>query len=196
MSNKLLKEHNDLLLAELGPNPNGEPWYRWARAGELTYLSHDGTFEYTADPETGLLAATRKLVQRKMRPDLDDKQWVLMFWTENLPQFWFQFGQSMYGFTNVFLDPGIEPWTMHKGHSFTQYVIGLIKEQRTKSMADWNAEGEAIQSKAHKASMDLKKDIIRDAIGPYLSVPGSHGHHHEFQAGIGDSKPHGGLVLP
>lgn len=184
---RILDEHNDLLRSELGANPNGDGIYRWTRVGQLTYLSWDGTYDYEAS-ESGLMVPSKHLVQKPMRPDLDERQWILVLWEPNLRTMWYQFGKSLYGTTDVHLAVGVEPWTSYKGLTFTQHVIGTIKELRKKSRADWDAEFDAHDAKRTKDGIEYNKDVIGDAFSAFANVPGSHGHHVEF-GGMGESRP-------
>jgi len=192
MSEKLIKEHNDLLRRELGTNPSGDALYRWERAGELTYLRDEGKYDYKADPNTGLVVPEKILKPMKMCPHLDDKQWVLMFWTPNTPAHWFQFGKSMYGFSNVDLDLGVCPWTYHRGLTFTDHIIGSLKEQRKKTYADFIAESEARIEYKEKQQIARNKDMIADAFTAYYNVPGKRGHHVSFGGASNESRLFGG----
>ena len=195
---RLLREHNDRLRRELGSNPNGDGLYRWARAGDLTYLSAKMDpmtgkmeFDYVAN-DNGLLVAQPILEQRKMCPNLDDKVWVLVRWLENPQDCWFQFGRSMYGFTNVDLGlPEIEPWTPHRGNTFTDYVIGLIREERTKSDADRDAESESKADRKARQKKQYVRDVVQDACSAFGNLEGTHSQNVEF-GGIGDSPVFGG----
>lgn len=184
---QVLDTHNDLLRAELGVNPDGDQIYRWTRAGELTYLSWDGSYDYTA-LDTGLLVPTKHLEQRKILPHLDDGQWVLVFWEPQPRDFWFQFGKSLYGNTNVYLDPGVAPWTSYKGISFTQYVVGLIKEQRRKTRADWDNELLDKDTKRQKNQIEHHKDVIGECFTAFAGLPGKRGGHVSW-GGLRDEFP-------
>lgn len=181
MSTKEECRENELLASELGYE-SGHQRYKWCYSENLLmpFRVEGDTTQTVSDG--GLVLVQPKYELRKAAKHLF-RQWVVCKWIAPGDESdWRQnFGSALdyprngiYFPTNVYLDEGVSPWdTDQEGVSITRYVIGLIREQAKKSLADWKAEGEAIIAHRERETDRKLDNEIGDLMLPFGHVPGS-----------------------
>ncbi len=168
---------NTLLRQELG-----QPVYSWQWSEDVVVLMRDVTlgFEYKADPDTGVIAAQAKYIQRPVTwPKVFDR-WILckkiytsqrewlkkfagvMLWPENGE--WHPC-ESPLGY--VALDPNEAP-----SLSRTWRAIQIIRESRSVTAADFLNNLDAVEDKRERDANNLRRDMIRDKLPAFGGVPG------------------------
>lgn len=154
---------NKRLGAELGRNPHGGGLYEWHRANTL--LRPVLTGHMAIDPAPGSLLSTVEPVYeaRPMMPELGSR-WALCLWNDaGSAQDWHrQFGnrtewpkRGYYAPTNAVLNEGEEP-----NLDTTIAVIGMVRNDRARTMADLMADGDAIVERQERADYTWRDDAI------------------------------------
>jgi hypothetical protein len=173
---------NELLGAELGRNPFGEPLYEWGWSEDLTH------YMQALDPHTGrpifdyecqcgvnktvhaasckISIAKPRYIERKLCPQLKE-QWVALLWTscgtldDWLKEFGTRLRWSATGWrvpTNACLGHGEVP-----DRAVTWELIHKIRADRKKSYVDWLQETEdalALKERRDESRLDA---MISDA---------------------------------
>lgn len=186
LTKKQLEKCNDLLRRELGSTPHGDPLFMWKWADELLRPMPTGEVDWKANIEGGAVLLPKNVMQlRKVAPWLN-RQWVLCRWTPppmSRDDWYREFG-SRYDFprrgewvpTNMALPPDIDPDVLTRGQTFTERMIGLIKQQLNKTFNQLEAEAlEAIQKREAEEDAFVE-EVAREAVPAFANVPGSKEH--------------------
>jgi hypothetical protein len=181
MTSKEERKENALLATELGYE-QGMPRYQWRWSEHLLFpFRVEGESVENRSPG-GLVILEPKYELRKAANHLF-RQWVICKWLDPGPedQWRAAYGAHMeyprngiYFPTNVVLDPDINPCdTNEAGVSITQVIVGMIREQAKKSLADWKKEGEDIIAYKEKLNDHRIDEIVGDVLLPFGHEPGT-----------------------
>jgi hypothetical protein len=180
-----LSRLNDLLGAELGRNPYGEPLYRWDYADDLMHWRRKGAaYNMVQIPGSPLILAEPEYEQVRLCPWLSE-QYALTLWTAPSPEAQWRatFGDKLlwprrgyYMPTNIALDREEAPTI-----PITWEVIDTIRKQRQKTFADHVADGERALDYEERAKAAEARDAVADAMTAFGNVPGKRGGHVAFQ---------------
>lgn len=180
-----LKRDNCLIAAELGTANDGHPKWSWQWSDDLWFLiqeknvSGEPKYDHVANLQSGLIELLPVYIKKPMAPNLHS-QWVLCTWMPSPPESEWraQFGSVVpyihggyWAPTNVELAENIEPWTSHRGETFTTLVINMAKRQRAKTYKDHYDEGVAIVEAHDKEKERLLSDQIDDLRLPFANAP-------------------------
>lgn len=172
-----------------------KPTYQWMFSENLYFpfrkrnsVTGEPEREYRANPETGIIEVhpvfeLRKMCQslhrqwvlcRFMPPPRSESQWVAEFGTKVD-----YLANGYYADTNVVLDPGMNPWDCGTdGATFTDMIIKMAANDRAKTKAQWDAEGQAILDRQEREKDRKMDELIGEVILPFPNsphVPGKRG---------------------
>lgn len=181
-----LKRENDKLRIAHGEE-GGFASYQWQFSENLFFPFRKGTeWDYQAN-EAGILIAVPVFELKKMVPWCH-RQWILCRFVPppSETRWKNQFGSKVdyprngyYAPTNVELDSGISPWDCDSGSaSITDILIKMAANDRAKTAAQLDSEGEAILAKREAALDQRRSDMIEDLLIPFPNsphVPGTRG---------------------
>lgn len=180
-----LRRDNRLIAAELGTAEDGHPKWAWQWSDDLWFMIQEKDdagaprYDHIANPRTGLIELQPVYFKKPMAPHLR-RQWVLCTWMPSPPEHVWraQFGSLVpyihggyWAPTNVELAEGIEPWTVHRGESFTSLVVNMAKRQRAKKFKDFYDEGVEIVEKREKEKERILDDQLDDLKLPFANAP-------------------------
>jgi hypothetical protein len=160
--------------------------YAWKLAGECEFPLWNGQFDYRAQ-DSGLIVPYPVYERRNMCRNLDPKQWVLCRYLAPPTEAEWQATVGLnveypphgyYAPTNVELDLGINPWDESRGVTITDAVIAFAKQQRDKTRAEIDREGEEILARKDAAQDAALDEQIGDLLLPFANVdhvPGKRG---------------------
>jgi len=168
---------NILLRQELG-----QPVYSWQWSEDVVVLMRDVTlgYEYKADPETGIIGAKAKYIQRPVTwPKVFDR-WILCKKIYTPQREWLK------KFAGALLWPENGEWhpcesplgyvalgeNEAPGPNQTWRAIQIIRESRSVTAADFLNNLEAAEDKRERDANNMRRDMIRDKLPAFGGVPG------------------------
>ncbi len=165
-----------------------KPTYRWEFSENLYFpfrkrnsVTGEPEREYYANPKTGIIEVHPVFELRKMAPHLR-RQWVLCRFIpppKSESQWVAEFGTKVdylangyYANTNVELDPGMSPWDMGTdGATITDMIIKMAANDRAKTIAQWDAEGNEIVDRREREQDKKLDEEIGELLLPFPKSP-------------------------
>ncbi len=173
-----VRKLNELLRADLGCNPR----YSWRWSDDLLHVmevvDEDGKPVYDEQrTPAGIIVMARKKVTRQLLP-FHEHCWVLCALVETTLADGELEGTGKASWVPVSGPTGpvtLLPFEVPNLES-TQYVVGCIRQSRTKTVEQMGEEWSADMARKEKDMWQRKYDQIRDAATAFYNVPGKKGH--------------------
>ncbi len=173
-----VRKLNELLRADLGSNPR----YAWRWSDDLLHVmdvvDSEGLPEYVESKSpAGLIIMTPKTVTRQLLP-FHEHCWVLCALVETTKKDGELESTGLASWVPVGGGNGpvaLYPFELPNIES-TQYIVNMIRQQRTKTVLEMGQEWNEEMAKREKSSWNRAYDQIREQATAFYNVPGRKGH--------------------
>lgn len=161
------------MATELGRTPHGDPVFMWKWSDDLYHMMPTGDYDYEAQPGSAIVLPRAILERRLAAPHLR-RQWVLCRWLA--PELdraeWEQSFGTRYAWprhgtwvpTNIALPEGTQPGDLVRGESFSDRLIGIMREQLAKTLKQLHDEAAEACAAKERAADAVIHDMVDDAM--------------------------------
>lgn len=173
MSIQSITKCNDRIATELGRTPHGDPVFMWKWSDDLYHMMPTGDYDYEAQPGSAIVLPRAILERRLAAPHLR-RQWVLCRWlAPEMPrEEWEQSFGTRYAWprhgtwapTNIALPENTQPGDLVRGESFSDRLIGIMREQLAKTLKQLHDEAAEACAAKERAADSAINDMVDDAM--------------------------------
>ncbi len=152
----------------------------WKWSDDLYHMMPTGDYDYESQPDSAIVLPRAILVRRLAAPHLR-RQWVLCKWlAPEMPRSeWEQAFGTRYAWprhgtwapTNIALPEGLTPSDLVRGESFSDRLVGILKEQLAKTikqLSDEAAEACAVKERAAEIAISDMVDNALPTVGRFV----------------------------